>query len=661
MKSRLKVSLTVFIMLVCAFLCVLFFGGGYSSAQASVDDNYKFTDVRTEINVRKDKTYEITERLTVRFFRGGVNTGIIRDIQRISKTTRIFGGEKRSGGRYIAGLDGVSVTLDGGECKVTQSLYSEGEFYSVKMLTPEGYFGANSTHVFVLKYVYDQSEDKFGGFDDFTLDVLGYAMATTENFSAKITFPEDAYLSDVSVRTNDMAQWNPNFENGENISVYGNVIEINAAPQSADKGYTVQVILPDGYFELSFEFNYYYLIFVAVALAGVTLALVLTFGFGKKPLETTEFYPPDGMNVMRFASVWRAGAKNKDVAALLLKWAGKGLIKIEQDGKRDVVLKANVLKTAKKMRLKAPANRLSPEMLSVLESPQEIHYFNVLFGGIGGLNYTFSTKYYKKRKYRYEKERLYEATQNLIEEADRSPYFVKRDTLNTVVLLVVSFVSLIPFFAAMGWYCFLWQSFIPVIFMVSMIPATMILAVQCKEKLILPLIFLVLWNALFFALFLFLFYIPAYDYFGMFVFWAPLFWCAGVFVLPQYIAYRNKATLRDYGKLLGFKKFLLKAELPKIQLLFEENPEYFSDILPYCLIMGISEKIKKRFAALEITVPEYVRNNVNLHTVSSGIAHAGSYAPHASGGSGGGGSSGGGGGSSGSSGGGGGGGGSRGC
>ncbi|MDE6504477.1 MAG: DUF2207 domain-containing protein [Clostridia bacterium] len=657
MKRSLKISLYVFILLLLSvFAALLLCGDNYGAAKASVDDNYSFTDIHTVINVRKDKTYEITERLTVFFKRGGVNTGIIRDIQRVSKTTRIIDGKNHGGGKYIAGIDRVSVTLDGGECKVTQSLYSGGQFYSVKMQKPDGYFGDSSTHVFELSYIYDQSGDKLGGYDDFTLDVLGYAMAMTDSFSAKIIFPDGTDLSDVSVRSNDMSEWKPNFGKEEKISVSGSVIEISAAPQSANKGYTVQVILPDGYFERVFKFNYYYFIFIGVALAGVALAFFLVFGLKRKPLQTVEFYPPDGMGVLRFASVWRAGAKNKDVAALLLKWAGKGLISIERDGKKDVVLKANVIKARKK----APSNRLAPEMLAILESPEERQYFDTLFGGIGGLNYTFSTKYYKKRKNRLEKERLYSATQELIKEADRRPYYVKRDTLNSVVSYLIGVVSLIPLFAAMGWYCFLWQQAVPVVFMTFMIFGTLLLAHIIKEKNAVPSAILVFWNAVLFAMFIYLYFMPAYDYFGL-TYVAPLFWIVGAFVLPNYIAYRTEKSYGDYGKLLGFKGFLLKAELPKIQLLFDENPEYFTDILPYCLIMGVSDRIKKRFAALNIKVPEYVENNVDLRSFSSGMAHASSYAPRVSHGGGGGSSSGGGGGSSGSSGGGGGGGGSRGC
>ena len=118
---------------------------------------------------------------------------------------------------------------------------------------------------------------------------------------------------------------------------------------------------------------------------------------------------------------------------------------------------------------------------------------------------------------------------------------------------------------------------------------------------------------------------------------------------------RTPQVMSDYGKMRGFKNFLLKAELPRVQALFDENPFYFADILPYCLIMGISDKVKNRFAALEVPVPDYIEHGMNLYLLSASIAHSCSAgAPRSSVGFGGGGHGG-------SSGGGGGGGGSRGC
>ncbi len=107
----------------------------------------------------------------------------------------------------------------------------------------------------------------------------------------------------------------------------------------------------------------------------------------------------------------------------------------------------------------------------------------------------------------------------------------------------------------------------------------------------------------------------------------------------------------EYAQMLGFKRFLLTAELPRLEKMLDDDPEYYYHIIPYCLIMGIGEKVEKRFAPLGVAAPEWT-GGISLGAFSS-FTHSLSSSS-------GGGSSGGG-GSGGSSGGGGGGGGSRGC
>ena len=294
-----------FITLICVFLS----GGSGAAEAASVDENYYFNRISVEVAVNRDKTYEITETLKTQFRESGVNTGIIRDIQRVSRTTRVIDGKKIRGKSYIAKLDNVSVTLDGEPAKVTRSLY--GQFHSVKMQKSDGgYLGAGE-HTFVLKYLYDAGDDSVSGFDDFTLDVLGYAMAYTEEFYAEIIFPDAVEASRVSFRTNQKTDWYPNAGNSEYVKTEGNKISMFALPQEASKGYTVQVILPEDYFSQKLTFYWYYVIFAALALISV-IACVWIFivsTFNRKVFAPVEYLPPKDMTVMRISAVWRRGAR----------------------------------------------------------------------------------------------------------------------------------------------------------------------------------------------------------------------------------------------------------------------------------------------------------------------------------------------------------------
>ncbi len=116
-------------MLFAAFLPLFCSAGEGISASAeelTPDTNYWFEEVHVSIDVNGDKTFRVTERYKVGFQKSGINTGFIRDIQRVSQTTRVINGEEKSGQQYLANLSDVAVSIDGKQAKVTQSYYDAG-------------------------------------------------------------------------------------------------------------------------------------------------------------------------------------------------------------------------------------------------------------------------------------------------------------------------------------------------------------------------------------------------------------------------------------------------------------------------------------------------------------------------------------------------------
>ena len=68
-----------------------------------------------------------------------------------------------------------------------------------------------------------------------------------------------------------------------------------------------------------------------------------------------------------------------------------------------------------------------------------------------------------------------------------------------------------------------------------------------------------------------------------------------LYLISKKIDLRTEEQLKDYGRICGFKKFLLLAERAKLEELVEDDPEYFYEILPYCYVLGITEKLKPKF------------------------------------------------------------------
>ncbi len=602
-----------------------------------IDTNYWFRNITVNVDVRRDKTLAVTERFTVGFLRGEVNTGFIRDIQRISRTTRIIDGKKDQGERYIAKISNVSVTINGGAAKVTEELYNQGQFHSIKMQLPdESYFPAtdqsdkDSYNIFELSYIYDISDDKARGYDDFTFDVLGYAMAYTKGLSVTVTFPENIEGRDVSMRTNQMKAWEPTAENGERFIVSGNTVRIGAAPNKENKGYTLQVILPDGFFQTESSFYWEYIACAVLALCGVAAGLFLFFRFRqRKPIDPIAFYPPEDMRAMRFSSVYYGGAREKDIAAVIVQWAQEGYVRIDRDGVKDLYV--HKIKDL-------------PDDVSDAEKAYFDEMFKPLFGDAAE---DFSTRAMLYPDNAKKASRLSRRVSRLVSEADIPNPLSRHSGLYHVLLTIC---LLIPLLAVLIYGCSLNATLLPLFFFVFIAAGTGVGSTQARSNFsplmyVFPIAFLAM-PMVVYSLF---FYMPRYDYAGML--WLSLIWWAIAFILLHFYKQRSPEVMYEYAQMLGFKRFLLTAELPRLEKMLDDDPEYYYHIIPYCLIMGIGEKVEKRFAPLGVAAPEWT-GGISLGAFSS-FTHSLSSSS-------GGGSSGGG-GSGGSSGGGGGGGGSRGC
>ena len=680
MKKTLFLILTIFTLISAFSVCsVSVSADSYydeESGKTIIDTNWWFEEISVVMDVRRDKTVHVTETMKVGFLKGGQNTGIIRDIQRVSQTTRIIDGKEKRGKNFLTTLSDVEVTINGEPAKVTRSYYGQGQFHSVKMQKQDGsYFPAtdqsdkNSCNTFVLSYVYGVGDDKVSGYDDLTIDLLGYAMDYTKRFSATVTFPSVLDESAVSFRTNGKAAWEPS--EGETKRIDGNTVMMSARPMKEHKGYTLQALFDDGYFETQRTFFWYYIPFAVLAAAALGAGIILFLKYrGRKPIAQVEFYPPEGMNVMRYSAIWHGRARRQDLGAVITSWASKGCVRIEKDGANDftvyklqdlpeVVRKENeetlqsyrqVVDMLEKTGSGALLDAVNETYEELTTGKSEREYFDELFqpmfGGFGENSY-FSTREMKRSSDPHKKRKLSQKAEKM-RMMGETPSVLYPNLMRGHILLTIA--SLVPFLMTIIYYCILSMSAIPIFFFIFIAAGTGVGSFQAKERMTpIAYVFPIAFTALPFFALSSIFYLPLYDYAGL------LYLSLAIWALAQvalhFLTRRDPDVMHDYGKMRGFKQFLLTAELNRIKLLFDENPDYFSDIIPYCLVMGISKQVEKRFKPLNIAAPEW----------ACGISPSAFSSMSRSLSSSSGGSSGGGGGHGGSPGGGSGGGGSRGC
>ncbi len=78
-----------------------------------------------------------------------------------------------------------------------------------------------------------------------------------------------------------------------------------------------------------------------------------------------------------------------------------------------------------------------------------------------------------------------------------------------------------------------------------------------------------------------------------------------VFYLSWHGDIRTKEQLEYYARVCGFKNFLVLAEIQKLEALVGENQQYFYEILPYCYILKITDKLKAKFDRISTDGPAW--------------------------------------------------------
>lgn len=121
--------------------------------------------------------------------------------------------------------------------------------------------------------------------------------------------------------------------------------------------------------------------------------------------------------------------------------------------------------------------------------------------------------------------------------------------------------------------------------------------------------------------------------------------------LARYVLKRTGDSHERLEKITGFKKFLETAEKDKLEMLVNDDPKYFYNILPYAYVLGISDKWVDKFENIAIEPPDWYSGTGAFTTVAmwstmnstlNSAANAMTSAPVQSSSSGGGGVSGGG-------------------
>ncbi len=98
--------------------------------------------------------------------------------------------------------------------------------------------------------------------------------------------------------------------------------------------------------------------------------------------------------------------------------------------------------------------------------------------------------------------------------------------------------------------------------------------------------------------------------------WEKAVLCLGGLV-PAFITRsaltRTEKYVTTLGNILGFKDFIVATEEDKIQVMLQENPELYYQVLPYAQVLGVTDEWEKKFEKITLEPPTwYVGGSASL-------------------------------------------------
>lgn len=523
-----------------------------------------------EVKVKKDNTYKVTEQIDVNFTAD--KHGIYRYIP--------MGNYKDMGRMTIKRAD-----ADGWE----YTTYTEDNNYVIRVGSEDETVTGQQRYTITYDVVIYEDRDPERDF--FYFDVIPTDWETAiDKAYVTVKLPKKVKKSDIDVYSGTYGSQNKNSVKWS-LSSSKKEIYIEGTNMTAGQGVTVLCEMEEGYWVGEKTYDWAKVVALIVGAVVPILAAVAWFFFGrdKKIIPTVEFYPPEGMNPAEVGYIIDRTINKQDLVSLIIYYADKGYIEIEQISKDDFVL----------------------HKLKEIDG-NEKNYVQTIFRGLfanhrdsialSELDEDFGDRYMTAY------EQLYNS------------FMKKSNQQVSVISQVLQILSML----------FLWGGQIAIIslgfwfsantiallgaiaaFIISVI-SLIVLTVQNKKMYVASGISRLVGGTLGWAVKILTTAIFSFAVATMFnAMWMAVFF--GVLILVGEVCavmmiQRTKKNIEVMGKLLGLKNFIEKAELDRINRMVEENPNYFYNILPYAYVMGLTDKWTKHFENIPMEGPTWYRS-----------------------------------------------------
>lgn len=368
-----------------------------------------------------------------------------------------------------------------------------------------------------------------------------------------------------------------------------NVLRITGENLIQGTGVTLSADLPEGYWvdPANHDWLMYLLFGILVGIPVLMFLLWLLFGRDPQVIKTVEFYPPEGMTPAEIGYVIDGVIDNKDIVSMITYYASKGYLSIQEyeamKTTKFMVKKLKDIDSSEKRFAKTFFNAIfeSGDRIKLDELPED-------FGDL-----YWAARDQLKGWYTGEKA-LFTSTSKVCRAAGTVLMFVP-----PVVSILLSALLSLEFLTLIG--------LVPlvILLMAGLIMVMMTFDRRDSMKKGKRATLFIIGTVLIAIGILISAGLTAYllksETLALLVVASTI----ATYVFALLMKSRTKKSAALQGKILGFKDFIEAAELEKLKMLVEENPEYFYDIMPYAYVMGLSDKWAKNFENIPTNPPSW--------------------------------------------------------
>lgn len=539
---------------------------------ARADEAFTITHYGVDVTVHENNTYDITETIDVYF--ECERHGIYRDIP------LRFGNNR-------AAVTGVSV--EGFPVSVSRNPTC------IRLQIGDADRTVTGAQTYRISYKLNLGKDQADGFDIIYLNLIGaYWDAAIEAADFTVRIPMAFDPADVTM-----------FRGGEG-SVSGADLVWQAGdglvaaritrPLSRYQGVTLRVNLPEGTFtgdrNAHDPIRWTVWILTAVTVAG-GLLLWLLVGRDRILSPAVEFKAPDGLNPAQVGYLIDEKVDDEDLGAMFIYWAGHGHLLIDESDRKNVrLVKLGELDPAHPASERTAFGGLwsRGDGRGVSVKDLENSYYKT-----ANTFRTQTARPFETRK----KERLYDAKSQAASSFiafmgllcfwAMCALWAWMETGDLLAGVIMAFFLTVPYgliAAGWSWIQRRWRR-----------NTALVRGLSAAGMALVTLALALLVNALFGEI------LTPFERNTLLA--ASL---AAVLLRP-FIRRKTPWGHAVTERILGFRQFMMDAERDRIERLMDENPEYFYDVLPYAIALGVTRRWASKFEGLLREPPSWYRSD----------------------------------------------------